>query len=107
MQSLGVKGKHGEHGKFKQYPSLTPKMHLNSYSKETQTWVQPFITTWNYISHHHVKFGTQKMKQNYNMNSKLLLGCYSSPLPTLGLVPRSKPKTTRDTQNEDDLHAPI
>ena len=45
MQSLRVKGKHGEHGKFKQYPSLTPKMHLNSNSYGAQTWIQQFITT--------------------------------------------------------------
>ena len=38
---------------------------------------------------------------------ELLLGYYSSPLPTLDLVPRSKPGTTQDTRNGDDLHAPM
>ena len=49
MQSLGVKGNLGEHGKFKQYPTLTPKMHLNSNSIGAQTCIQQFITTWNCI----------------------------------------------------------
>src|SRR3954468_8254964 len=36
----------------------------------------------------------------------LHVGCYSSPLPTQDLVPRSKHEKARDTQNGDDLHAP-
>src|ERR1041384_3288842 len=36
---------------------------------------------------------------------KLHMGCYSSRLPTLDLVPRSKHETARDTLNGDDLHA--
>ena len=36
----------------------------------------------------------------------LLMGCYSSPLPTLDLVPRSKHEKAWDTRNGDDLHAP-
>ena len=42
----------------------------------------------------------------YKMIYELLLGCYSSPLPTLDLVPRSKHEKARDIQNGDDLHAP-
>ena len=34
------------------------------------------------------------------------MGCYSSPLPTIDLVPRSKHETARDTRNGDGLHAP-
>ena len=45
MQNLGVKGKLGEHGKIKYCPSLSPKLHLNSNSKEVQTLIPHFITT--------------------------------------------------------------
>ena len=48
MQSLGFKGKHGEHGKLKQYPSLTTKMHLNSKSNGAQALIHHLITTWKY-----------------------------------------------------------
>src|SRR4051812_38237278 len=34
------------------------------------------------------------------------LECYSSPLPTQDLVPRSKHEKARDSQNGDDLHVP-
>ena len=37
---------------------------------------------------------------------ELHVGCYSSPLQPLDLVPRSKHEKARDTQNGDDLHAP-
>ena len=37
---------------------------------------------------------------------ELHVGCYSSPLPTLDLVPRSKHEKDRDTRNGDDIHAP-
>ena len=63
----------------------------------------------------HEMSSTSTMR-NYNSNRgsklhdvwKLLhVGCHSSPLPTQDLVPRSKHGKARDTQNGDDLHAPM
>ena len=69
MQNLGVKGNLGEHGKFKQCLSLTPSCIWIQIQKRFKHWIPHFITTWICISHHHAKFGRQKMKQKYIMNS--------------------------------------
>src|SRR3954462_1723099 len=107
MPTFGFWGAHMQMEKFPEHPCLAILFEFKPKSNELKT-------TWHSKSSHGITstYNTTSLEvigpsKVTSWNIKLLLGCYSSPLPTQDLVPCSKHETTLDRLNGDDLHTPM
>ena len=104
--SLRFRGDHKQMEQFTQHPSLTILFEFKSKTNELKT--QSHLESSHGITSTSIMPSFKVIRQvKFHYGLQLLqMGCYSTPPPTQDLVLRSKPETTQDTQNGDDLRAP-